>query len=284
MATNAAHLASLARTAISTPSPKARAQCGSPARRDLCGGRAEPMTQGPSLPQHEDLVLPVVAEVVGVAEASAEVDEFAERGLALVAEPELAVGDAELRLTEGEHVHVVVLPAERRLEDLVQLIEAGVGAKLQPPPDRRLCHAEQLDLDLHDDVVGGAVLAHRLLPWSLVGGSQPYGDPRTASGRGRSRVSLAGELLVVGDQAGEPSPERERPGVGALAVHRAVLVDRAGDGDEPSGGGVEDDGLLACFELVADDPVADLAERPGGRLVHRALRRRGWLGRLGREA
>src|SRR5207247_10950427 len=54
MATNAAHLASLARTAISTPSPKARAQCSRPARWDLCGGRAEPMTQGPSLPQQAD--------------------------------------------------------------------------------------------------------------------------------------------------------------------------------------------------------------------------------------
>src|SRR6516225_2153735 len=56
MATNAAHLASLARAAISTPSPKARAQCGSPARWDLCGGRAEPMTQGPSLPRQADML------------------------------------------------------------------------------------------------------------------------------------------------------------------------------------------------------------------------------------
>ena len=206
----------------------------------------------------DDLVLPVVAEVVGVAEASAEVDELAECDLALVAEPELGIGVAELLLAEGEHVHVVVLPAERCLEDLVQVIEAGVGAEMQPPPDRRLGHAEQLDLDLHDDVVGGAVVAHR--GSRCAGRRQPTVRRSSDSERpGRSRVSLAGELLVVGDQAGEPSPERERPGVGALAVHRAVLVDRAGDGDEPSGGGVEDDGLPACFELVADDPVADLA-------------------------
>src|SRR5262249_3165998 len=51
MATNAAHPASLARAAIPTPTAKARAQCGSPARWDLCGGRAEPMRQGPSLPR-----------------------------------------------------------------------------------------------------------------------------------------------------------------------------------------------------------------------------------------
>src|ERR687888_2350162 len=56
MATYAAHPASLARAAIPTPSPKARAQCGSPARWDLCGGRAEPMTQGPSLPRQADML------------------------------------------------------------------------------------------------------------------------------------------------------------------------------------------------------------------------------------
>ena len=75
----------------------------------------------------KDLVLPVVAEVVGVAEASAEVDQLAECDLALVAESELGVRDAELFLAKGEFVHVVVLPTERRLENLVQLIQPGVG-------------------------------------------------------------------------------------------------------------------------------------------------------------
>jgi hypothetical protein len=121
----------------------------------------------------DDLVLPVITEVVGVAETVAcACDQFAESDLALVAEPELAVGDAELLVAEGEHVHVVVLPAERRLDDLVQLIKAGVCAELQPPPDRRLGDSQQLDLDLHDEAVAGAVLAHRRLPLSLVGGSQ----------------------------------------------------------------------------------------------------------------
>jgi hypothetical protein len=44
--------------------------------------------------------------------------------------------------------------------------------------------------------------------------------------------------------------------VGAFAAHRVVLVDCAGDRDERLSGGVEDDRLLICFELVADDPVA----------------------------
>jgi hypothetical protein len=44
--------------------------------------------------------------------------------------------------------------------------------------------------------------------------------------------SSAGELLVVGDQPGDPL--EQRPGVGAFAVHRAVLIQRAGDSDEGS--------------------------------------------------
>src|SRR5215204_3593677 len=56
MATYAAHPAPLARAAIPTPSPKARAQCGSPARWDLCGGRAEPVSRGPSLPRQADML------------------------------------------------------------------------------------------------------------------------------------------------------------------------------------------------------------------------------------
>src|SRR6188472_3464004 len=56
MATYAAHPAPLARAAIPTPSPEARAQCGSPARWDLCGGRAEPVNQGPSLPRQADML------------------------------------------------------------------------------------------------------------------------------------------------------------------------------------------------------------------------------------
>ena len=35
----------------STFAPKVRAQCGSPARWDLCGGRPEPSGEGPSLPR-----------------------------------------------------------------------------------------------------------------------------------------------------------------------------------------------------------------------------------------
>jgi hypothetical protein len=54
------------------------------------------------------------------------------------------------------------------------------------------------------------------------------------------RPVLAGELFVVGDQTREPSSECERSGVGSFAVHRPVLGDCAGDGDEPSGGGIED--------------------------------------------
>jgi hypothetical protein len=40
----------------------------------------------------EEFVLPVIAEVVGVAEASTDVDELVERDLALIGEVQLEVG------------------------------------------------------------------------------------------------------------------------------------------------------------------------------------------------
>src|SRR5438034_11665931 len=52
----------------------------------------------------------------------------------------------------------------------------------------------------------------------------------------------AGELLVVGDQPGDALEQPERPGMGTRAVHRAVRIERAGDSDERSGGGIKDHG------------------------------------------
>ncbi len=110
-----------------------------------------------------DLVLPVIAEVIGVVKLVADAaDQLAEAHTALVGVTELGVWQAEFLRPAGEHVHVAVLPAERGDDDLVEMIEAGVGAKLQPSPDRRLGHSQQLDLDLHDDLCG---LAHWLLLW-----------------------------------------------------------------------------------------------------------------------
>jgi hypothetical protein len=93
-------------------------------------------------------------------------------------------------------------------------------------------------------------------------------EERSTAQTGRTPVLLAGELVVVGDQAGESSSESERSGVGAFAVHRPVLGDCAGDGDEPSGGRVEDDRLLIAFELVADDSVAQLGQWSRGLFAH----------------
>ena len=55
----------------------------------------------------EDLVLPVVTEVVCVAEASTDVGELAERDFALVGVSELGIADAELLVGEGEPVPFV---------------------------------------------------------------------------------------------------------------------------------------------------------------------------------
>jgi hypothetical protein len=51
--------------------------------------------------------------------------------------------------------------------------------------------------------------------------------------------------------------------MGSFAVHRIVLVDRAGDRDEPVRGGVEDDRLLVILELAADDAAAPRAALAG---------------------
>jgi len=102
-------------------------------------------------------------------------------------------------------------------------------------------------------------------------------------GATEERLISVGELLVVGDQAGEASLEREWSGVGAFAAYRAVVGSRAGDCDEPSGGGVEYHGLLVAFEFVADDAVAGLGQRLRDLFGHR-LRRPARAGRPGRGA
>ena len=53
----------------------------------------------------------------------------------------------------------------------------------------------------------------------------------------------------------------ERAGVGPFAAHRAVLLKRAGDGDDRVSGGVEDHRFGVALELVANDPVAELGHR-----------------------
>lgn len=63
----------------------------------------------------EDLVLPVVAEVVGVAEASAGVSELTECDFAFVSEPEFGVREAELLVAEGETRACGSSPSRARL-------------------------------------------------------------------------------------------------------------------------------------------------------------------------
>jgi len=62
----------------------------------------------------------------------------------------------------------------------------------------------------------------------------------------------AGEAFVVGDHASEASEQREWSGVGSVAGHCVVLIDRAGGGDDRVGGGVEDDGLGVAAEFVVE--------------------------------
>jgi hypothetical protein len=77
---------------------------------------------------------------------------------------EFAVGDAERAARGFEDVQVGVVPAERRLDDLVQVGRAGVGGKPQTPPDRWL-RAAQADFDLVDRRRAAGLLALLRRPW-----------------------------------------------------------------------------------------------------------------------
>ena len=98
----------------------------------------------------EEVVLPGVAEVVGVAQPGAGAGgQVLQPGRAFVGGlvPELEVGPGVAAAAGLEGVQVGVLPAERHLDDLVQLRQGGCGGQAQPPPDRRL-GSVQGDLDL----------------------------------------------------------------------------------------------------------------------------------------
>jgi hypothetical protein len=91
------------------------------------------------------------------------------------------------------------------------------------------------------------------------------------SGAADQRSISAGELFVAGDQGQDAFLEGERSGTGAFTAHRVDLIDGAGHRDESLCGGVEDDGLLAVFDLVADDSEAQLGQRSRGLFVARTL-------------
>jgi hypothetical protein len=59
----------------------------------------------------------------------------------------VGVGFAIVGATDDELVEVVIPPAERRLDDMVQVTQGSVTGDQEPPPDGRLA-AFQCDLDL----------------------------------------------------------------------------------------------------------------------------------------
>jgi hypothetical protein len=86
----------------------------------------------------EDLVLPVIAEVIGVEELIADAAEkLADAHRSLVGELELGIWRPEPLGAPLEDVHVVARPAEGGDDRLVQAIEAHVRADLKLPPYRR---------------------------------------------------------------------------------------------------------------------------------------------------
>jgi hypothetical protein len=111
-----------------------------------------------------DDVFPAVAEVIEVAQRVAGIREhFVEAylflghaGLALLhlirAQVVLSLGTVIPR-TGAELVQVTVGPAERDLEDLVDLVEKQAGCQLKPPPQWRLGSGE-IDPDPVPDQIG----------------------------------------------------------------------------------------------------------------------------------
>src|SRR5690606_2872825 len=91
---------------------------------------------------HLDVVDPVVAEIIGVREAAARADQRVQPDAALVLlrlDPERAVvrGGPEAAVADLELVQVVVLPAHRALDHLVQAGQGDRPGHAHAPPDRR---------------------------------------------------------------------------------------------------------------------------------------------------
>src|SRR5262249_13905049 len=87
---------------------------------------------------YDDVVLPVVAEVVGIPElALHRGGDLLQRHPLLRAVAEPGVGLPEVAVRGVEDVHVPTVPAERDLDDHVQSVEADIGRHLESAPDRR---------------------------------------------------------------------------------------------------------------------------------------------------
>jgi hypothetical protein len=95
-----------------------------------------------------DDVLPVVTEVVAVEQPAADVAEnlvephlvFRDAGLAFAhfKGAEVVLGVTAVIIRDGaEPVQMAVGPAERSLDDVVNLVEIKVGSELEPTPERR---------------------------------------------------------------------------------------------------------------------------------------------------
>jgi len=120
----------------------------------------------------DDVVLPVIAEVVDVADAlSGFPEQVGDRDSALVAVTEFRVGQPVVDATRFEGMEVVVLPPHRDLDHVVEPAEPHGGGHEQPAPDRRLGCPDETDLQLQDLLAG----AHREI------------NRRRGSGRSRLR-------------------------------------------------------------------------------------------------
>ena len=138
----------LEQLAVAPRSAAVLGRAGAPAvdaRRD-CGRRV-----GGEHLLDRDLVIPAVAEVVRVPERRALAGDRIEAGAPFIpwwfAPVLVGVGIAVARAPDLELVQVVVPPAERRLDDLVEVVERAAPVDEHAAPDRWL-GVEQCDLEL----------------------------------------------------------------------------------------------------------------------------------------
>jgi len=177
----------------------------------VVGRGGTPPTRAPRVPRrlvvveyllHQDVVVPVVAEVVGVAQRAVQRGgDLLQRHRCFRAATQVGVGGTETAVGGFEDVQVAVVPAECDLDDGVQPGEADVGGHLEAPPDRWL-RAPQPHLDLID----------RRRPVGLLAFGRQGGRRRPAARRvrrpGTERAARVPCQLRQHLQRCEPDPAR----------------------------------------------------------------------------
>ncbi|MNR24774.1 hypothetical protein D3C85_1418750 [compost metagenome] len=127
---------------------------------------------------YRDHMLPVVAEVVVVANAVPHFDQFAQLVFAVVQGLRLRllrVRRHEVAQTYLELVQVIALPTHCRLDEVMQLAQRNIPADQHAPPHGRV-DDQGSELDGQGDCKGSGGRHASILEWA--GGGGRYGAPQ----------------------------------------------------------------------------------------------------------